>query len=178
MLDINGNATGRSLTTSPNLYCTDCHNSDSAPMSSKSTVGPHGSRWTHLLERQYQENNVPLLGAGTSISPIPYSSGVSGSYALCDKCHDLNNKLNLSGGGSDITFGKHYNHVVSHGISCSVCHTSHGVQGGSNANNNHLVDFDIQIVRAYGSNSIPYVDTARKQCFLVCHGVTHNGTSY
>jgi len=178
MLDSNGNATGRSLTTSPYLYCTDCHNNDSATASNSSPAGPHGSRWTHLLERQYQQNSVPLLGAGALITPIPYSSGISGPYALCDKCHDLNNKLNLSGGGSDIAFGQHYRHVMSHGVSCSVCHASHGVQEGSNSGNKHLVDFDIQVVRAFGTNALPYVDTGRRQCFLTCHGVAHNGMKY
>jgi predicted CXXCH cytochrome family protein len=178
MLDLNGNPSGRLLSTSPYLYCTDCHNNDSAQLSNSSPPGPHGSRWIHLLERQYQENSVPLLGAGGLITPIPYASGVNGPYALCDKCHDLDNRLGLSGAGSDLAFGKHHSHVVNDGISCSVCHASHGVQEGSNTNNKHLVDFDIQIVRAYGANALPYVDTARRQCFLSCHGVAHNGSSY
>jgi hypothetical protein len=33
-------------------------------------------------------------------------------------------------------------------------------------------------VGAYGKNLQPYIDTSRRQCFLTCHGVAHNGNSY
>jgi hypothetical protein len=132
----------------------------------------------HLLERQYQQNLLPPQGAGSSFIGIAYTPGPNGPYALCDKCHDLANKLNLSGTGTDSVFGKHNIHVASVGASCSVCHAAHGVQGGTTTNNRHLVNFDAQIVAAYGTNVEPYVDTARRQCFLVCHGVAHNGRSY
>jgi predicted CXXCH cytochrome family protein len=179
MLDLSGNPTGRSLIGSQYLYCGDCHNNDAARASGGAAPnGPHGSNWTHLLERQYQENALPALGPGTDFASIAFTPGINGPYALCDKCHDLANKLNLIGGGVDTVFGKHQTHVVKDGASCSVCHASHGVQGATVTNNRHLVNFDTQIVAPIGNNPQPYLDTSKRQCFLICHGVSHNGLSY
>jgi predicted CXXCH cytochrome family protein len=179
MLDLMGNPTGRSLLSGAYIDCADCHNNDAARASGGTAPnGPHGSKWTHILERQFQQNSIPPQGAGANFASIPYSPGISSPYALCDKCHDLDNKLSLSGAGTDSAFGKHQIHVVRIGASCSVCHATHGVQGGTMSNNKHLVNFDTQIVAAYGTNPQPYIDTARKRCFLVCHGVTHKGTNY
>ena len=179
MLDLNGNPTGRSLLGSTYIYCADCHNNDAARASAGTAPnGPHGSKWTHVLERQYQENSLPAQGPGSIFANIPYAPGVGNPYAICDKCHDLDRKLNLSGAGTDTAFGKHQSHVVSDGASCSVCHAAHGVQGGTGTNNKHLVNFDTQIVAGYGANPVPYIDTSRRQCFLTCHGVAHKGTSY
>ena len=178
MLDLNGNPTGRSLVASAYIYCTDCHNNDAARASGGTAPnGPHGSKWTHVLERQYEQNSPPP-GPGAKFAGIAYTPGVNSPYALCDKCHDLDNKLNLIGTGQDTVFGKHRNHVVGDGASCSVCHAAHGVQSGTATNNRHLVNFDKQIVGPYGRNPQPYIDTSRRQCFLTCHGVAHNGNSY
>jgi len=178
-LDLNDNPTGRFLVTSAYIYCTDCHNNDAARASGGSAPnGPHGSKWMHLLERQYQQNSLPPQGPGAVFVSIAYTPGVSNPYALCDKCHDLDNKLNLTGTGTDNAFGKHHTHVVSVGASCSVCHAAHGVQGGTATSNKHLVNFDTQIVARYGTNPLPYIDTSRRQCFLTCHGVAHNGSGY
>jgi hypothetical protein len=178
MLDLNDNPTGRSLVTSAYIYCSDCHGNNAARSSGGTAPnGPHGSKWAHVLERQFQENSIPLV-PGTYFTGIGYTPGVNSPYALCDKCHDLDLKLNLSGGGTDSVFGKHQSHVVTDGASCSVCHASHGVQGATTVNNRHLVNFDTQIVARYGTNPLPYIDTSRRQCFLICHGVAHNGTSY
>jgi predicted CXXCH cytochrome family protein len=178
MLDLNGSPTGRSLTTSAYLYCTDCHNNDAAVASGGAAPnGPHGSKWPHVLERQYQENSTPATSGG-AFANIAYTPGINSPYALCDKCHDLDNKLNLRGTGTDAVFGKHQSHVMKDGASCSVCHASHGVQGATVANNRHLINFDTQIVASYGTNLEPYIDTSRRQCFLTCHGVAHNGSSY
>lgn len=179
MLDLNGNPAGRSLITSAYLYCSDCHNNDAARSSGGSAPnGPHGSKWAHLLERQFQENSLPALGPGTNFAGIVYVPSINGPYALCDKCHDLDNKLNLSGGGLDAVFGHHRSHVANDGASCSVCHAAHGVQNGTELNNKHLVDFDTQIVAPSRGNLQPYIDTSHRECFLTCHGVAHNGTSY
>lgn len=179
MLDLAGTPTGRSLQASAYIYCSDCHNSDGARDSGgTSPNGTHGSKWPHLLERSYAENVVPAQGAGGRLTGIPYTSGINGSYALCDKCHDLDGRLNLSGAGTDAVFGKHRSHVVSDGASCSVCHASHGVQSGTASGNAHLVNFDAQIVGPVGTNVKPYIDTSRRQCFLTCHGVPHSGYGY
>jgi len=179
MLDLNGNPTGRSLVASAYIYCSDCHNNDAARASGGTAAnGPHGSKWTHLLERQYQENILPPLGPGTFFPGIAYTPGVSSPYALCDKCHDLDHKLGLIGGGHDTGFGRHRTHVVNDGASCSVCHAAHGVQNGTVTENQHLINFDAQIVGPIGRNPKPYMDVSRRQCYLTCHGVAHNGIGY
>ena len=179
MLDLSGNPTGRSLIGRAYLYCTDCHNNDAARDSGGTAPnGPHGSKWPHLLERQYEENSLPAQGPVANFASIAYTPGVNSPYALCDKCHDLDHKLNLSGAGQDTVFGKHRDHVVRDGASCSVCHAAHGVQGGTATKNRHLMNFDTQIVGPYGRNPQPYIDTARRQCFLTCHGEAHNGSRY
>jgi predicted CXXCH cytochrome family protein len=178
MLDLSDNPTGRSLQTSAYIYCSDCHNNDSArSLGGSNANGPHGSKWTHILERQYQQNAVPAQPGG-DFNPIAYTSGVNNPYALCDKCHDLDNQLGLSGTGPDSIFKEHQVHVVKVGASCSVCHASHGVQGASAINNAHLVNFDTQIVGPVGTNPAPYIDTTARTCNLTCHGQAHNGTSY
>ncbi len=179
MLDLNDNPTGRSLAARAYLYCTDCHNNNAARAAGGTAPnGPHGSKWTHVLERQYQENSLPAQGPGANFPGIAYTPGINSPYALCDKCHDLDNKLNLIGTGQDTVFGKHRNHVVGDGASCSVCHAAHGVQDGTATNNRRLVNFDTGIVGPYGRNPKPYMDAPRRQCFLTCHGVAHNGSRY
>ena len=55
--------------------------------------GPHGSKWTHILERRYEFSQAPTPGQLiTNLFPIPISS-VNGPYALCGKCHDLANQI-------------------------------------------------------------------------------------
>jgi hypothetical protein len=179
VLDLNDNPSGRFLVSSTYIYCGDCHSNDASRASGGNAPnGPHGSKWPHLLERQYQENTLPAQGAGSIFASIGYTPGISSPYALCDKCHDLDFKLNLTGTGTDSAFGKHHTHVVTVGASCSVCHAAHGVQGGTTSNNKHLLNFDKQIVGRLGNNPLPYIDTGRRQCFLTCHGVVHNGSSY
>jgi hypothetical protein len=174
MLDLSGKPTGRLLQGGGlNLYCTDCHNNDSARISGGTGPnGPHGSSYYHLLERQYEYDALPPSTTG----PV-YSSGLTGPYAICDKCHDLDNKL-LSTTGGDTVFGKHNEHVVTDGTSCSTCHASHGVQGGNPINNAHLVDFDTSIVSPDTVTGKFYLDTGARACYLTCHGVAHSPANY
>jgi hypothetical protein len=174
MLDLSGKPTGRLLQGAGlYLYCTDCHNNDSARVSGGTGPnGPHGSSYYHLLERRYEYDAAlsPLTPGAATTGPV-YSSGLSGPYAICDKCHDLDNALLSPSGTADTVFHKHYEHVVTDGTSCSTCHASHGVQGGNPTNNAHLVDFDTNIV---GPNlGKLYLDTGAKGCYLTCHGVPH-----
>jgi len=178
MLDLSGNATGRSLQgTGLYLYCTDCHNNDSARISGGAGPnGPHGSSYYHLLERRYEYDALPVTPGALTAAPA-YSSGLVGPYAMCDKCHDLDHTLLSSSPTTDTVFGKHYEHVVTDGTSCSTCHASHGVQGGNTVNNAHLVDFDKNIVGPDNLGRL-YVDTGARACYLTCHGVVHSPANY
>lgn len=174
MLDLAGNPTGRLLQAGTYIYCTDCHNNNDARSSGgASSNGPHGSNWEHLLERRYQANEIPAGGTGSDFPKITYSPGVAGPYALCDKCHDVNNQI-LTG---DRVFGKHDKHVNGTGASCSTCHAPHGIQGGSATNNKHLINFDLNIVGPNRSGQL-LLDGVARTCSLECHGKNHAATKY
>lgn len=164
---------GRSLTSTSLIYCSDCHNNSSGRNLGTGTgpVGAHGSNNVHILERAYSYNTPPTNPGGT-IGRVTYSVS---AYALCDKCHDVNNSV-----VQDRSFGEHRKHVVEQGVSCSVCHSSHGINGGNGVNNKFLVNFDLSIVAPTNSGVLKYESTAFRngRCYLVCHGVTHNPYDY
>jgi predicted CXXCH cytochrome family protein len=138
------------------VYCTDCHASDSgAGVDPTGARGPHGSTYPTLLERNYETRD------GTVESPA--------AYALCYKCHDRQVLLSPRSG-----FPSHARHVVQDRTPCSACHVAHGVplRAGTPAGN-HLVDFDVSIVRA-GPTGPPRYDPAGRSCALTCHGRTHD----
>lgn len=176
MLDLSGNAVGRSLAAGTYIYCTDCHNNDAPRASGGGAAnGPHGSKYAHILERPYAVNDLPMTPGADFGAGVAYSSGVTGPYALCDKCHNVD-ALVASTGIGDTVFKKHYRHVVQVGASCSTCHSSHGVQGGTTASNGHLVDFDTAMVGPDGQNRLS-IDSTARTCNLTCHGVVHDGTT-
>ncbi|MHC4282339.1 MAG: cytochrome c3 family protein [Planctomycetota bacterium] len=78
------------------IYCTSCHNSDSAT----GTKGPHGSNYPNLLAYQYETSDFTQEGEF--------------SYELCYKCHSRNSILN------DESFSKHSKHLIEE-IPCSAC---------------------------------------------------------
>jgi len=172
-LDLNGNPSGRSLAAGTYLNCSDCHNNDNArALGGAAANGPHGSRYEHILERRYELEPVPAT-PGASTLGVSYAPGLSVAYALCDKCHDVDNAL-LS---SDTVFGRHQMHVVGQRASCATRHAPHGVQGGNPHFNAHLLNPDIRIV---GPNQfgVLRVDTAARTCSLACHGKDHSNTAY
>jgi predicted CXXCH cytochrome family protein len=175
MLDVNGNVTTRSLATG-NIYCSDCHNSDQNRSDGGAGVnGPHFSSWQHLLERRY-DTNLPAANPGDPVGTVVYISGKLGSYAMCDKCHDVDGKL-VNGG--DTVFGLHNRHVVLDGLACSSCHSGHGIQGSDSTHHGNLVDPDTAIVRPVpGSTGDTYINTTSRTCNLVCHGHTHTDKTY
>jgi hypothetical protein len=107
---------------------------------------------------------------------VPYSSGLNGPYALCDKCHDVDGSILM-----DVSF-PHKLHVVQQGASCATCHSSHGVPGGTTVNNKSLVNFDLRIVGPTQATTQPVpnpqFDSVNRTCSLTCHGFDHQGTSY
>ncbi len=167
MLNLDGTTQGRPM--GLRTFCTDCHNSDDdREFGGTGANGPHGSRWTHILERRYEFSQAPAPGQLiTNLFPNPDLS-VNGPYALCGKCHDLPNQIM-----KNTSFLQHYDHINT-GFSCSVCHTAHGM-GGTNGNisGERLVNFDVNVVAPNGSYPISYTRSANT-CTLTCHGTAHN----
>jgi predicted CXXCH cytochrome family protein len=167
MLNLDGVTQGRAMGTQ--ILCTDCHNSDDNRESGGSGAnGPHGSRWTHILERRYEFSQATSPGQAISnLFPNPDLS-VNGPYALCAKCHDLPNQVSKN------TSWTHHSTHINLGVSCSVCHIAHGMGAASGTiSGERLVNFDVNVVASNGGLPISY-NRGPNTCVLVCHMVAHN----
>jgi hypothetical protein len=179
MLNLEGHTQGRPITN--RILCTDCHNSDdNREFGGTGPNGPHGSQFSHILERRYEFSQVapglpPAAGPGSTITnllPPIADPGAGGPYSLCAKCHDLNSIL------SNASFSKHALHVNA-GFSCSVCHTAHGMgANSSNVTGERMVNFDLKVVAenatsAYFRSPISY-NRGTNTCTLTCHNYSHN----
>ncbi|HTT66171.1 MAG TPA: cytochrome c3 family protein [Bryobacteraceae bacterium] len=168
MLNLDGATQGRAM--GVRILCTDCHNSDdNREFGGAGPNGPHGSKFTHILERRYEASQAPRPGAPiVNAFPNPDLS-VAGPYALCAKCHDL--KLVLA----NTSFTEHARHI-NDGFSCSACHTAHGLGSFSpTISGERLVNFDANVVAPNGPAPISY-NRAKNTCNLVCHGQAHGST--
>jgi hypothetical protein len=168
MWKIDSTVRGRPM--SSRILCTDCHNNDNArEFGGTGPNGPHGSKYDHILERQYLMNQVGTGAVpGTvivNLNPHPIlDSAPASPYALCAKCHDLN-YIN-----SSASWSEHRGHIQQ-GFSCSVCHSAHGVQPGtSGVTGRALVSFDMNVV---GNNNNLPVSYDGSRCTLVCHTQAH-----
>lgn len=167
MSQLNGTSQGRQMGTQ--IFCTDCHNSDdNREFGGTGPNGPHGSKWTHLLERRYEFSQAPGPGQRiTNLYPNPDLT-VNGPYAMCGKCHDLPGNII-----KNTSWAQHALHINA-GFSCSACHTAHGLAGrNGNVSGDRLVDFDLNVVAPNAGTPISYNGNTAT-CALVCHGVAHN----
>jgi hypothetical protein len=179
MWNLDGHTQGRAMTSL--ILCTDCHNSDdNREFGGAGPNGPHGSQFSHILERHYEFSQVapglpPAAGPGSTITnllPPIADPSAGGPYSLCAKCHDLTNIL------SNASFSKHAVHINA-GFSCSVCHTAHGMgPNSSNVTGERMVNFDLKVVAENESSGffrapISY-NRATNTCTLTCHNYSHN----
>ncbi|MGE5736240.1 MAG: cytochrome c3 family protein [Acidobacteriota bacterium] len=170
------------------IFCSDCHNSDDNRESGgPGPNGPHGSVYGHIMERRYEFSKVapgtsfPLTGPGspiqnTFVNPsLAADSANPGPYALCAKCHDLSKVLqDLSFRPASSGKGGHFTHISDYGVSCSVCHTAHGMGSlTANVTGERMVNFDVNVVAPNGASPISYNHTTNT-CVLACHSYYHN----
>lgn len=166
MLNVDGITAGRSM--GARILCTDCHNSDdNREFGGAGASGPHGSKFTHILERRYEFSQAVAPGQTISnLFPNP-DLGPNGPYALCAKCHNLATIL------TNTSFTEHARHI-NDGFSCSTCHTAHGMGGQSaTISGERLVNFDASVVAQKDAVTAITYNHATNTCALTCHGHTH-----
>lgn len=167
MLNLDGATQGRAMGTQ--IFCTDCHNADdNREFGGAGPNGPHGSKWSHILERRYEFSQAATPGQLiTNLFPNPDTS-VNGPYGLCAKCHDLPNQI-----VKNTSWNQHSSHINA-GFTCSTCHTAHGMGAASGTiTGERMVDFDVNVVAPNGALPISYNRSANT-CVMVCHQVAHN----
>ena len=151
------------------VYCTDCHASDESP-----AAGGRRTRAARL--------HLPSRSSSAPTTTTDFTVEGPSAYALCYKCHDREILFSAASGfTTDGGVALHLTHVRGEAAPCSACHDAHGVsaQLGNATGNAHLIDFDVNIVKA-GSGAIrQYVSqgAAGGSCNLTCHTRPHDGSN-
>lgn len=146
------------MTVASQIYCIDCHRSESG----FGAEGPHGSIHRYLLAGRYETSDfTPESGS---------------SYELCYRCHSRNSIL-----GNE-SFPAHREHLDNE-VPCSACHDPHGISAsqGTRLNNSHLINFDVAIVQpdpTTGRRVFEDLGVYHGQCYLSCHGRPHSPAEY
>jgi predicted CXXCH cytochrome family protein len=140
------------------MKCSDCHTNDDP----NGPRGPHGSNYRFLLSGNYD----------TDI----YADESPFAYQFCYSCHDRSSILNNE------SFPLHREHIVGdplrgiRGTSCYTCHAAH-----SSRNNPYLIRFNRDAVspsRKTGRLDFSVTGSGSGQCYLTCHGHSHEPGSY
>jgi len=182
------NLNGRALKTSGSfLQCADCHNGENPSNDGgDGPNGPHISSNVHILERPYAMNGIPDPGQPVR-SLIVTLDPRTGTFAMCEKCHDLSGLLGDGSkvGPKDSIFKHHGTHVLNMGISCAVCHAPHGIDNGTAQFNAQLINLDTQLTSEDQGTHRWYIDTVSRTCYVTCHfsndhgaPVVHSGVSF
>ncbi|MDR3762540.1 MAG: cytochrome c3 family protein [Acidobacteriota bacterium] len=171
LLNLDGQTVGRVM--NQRILCTDCHNSDdNREFGGSGPNGPHGSKYTHILERRYEFSQIASGAAPGStivnLLPAVTDPAAGGPYSLCAKCHDLGNVM------LDASFSKHSMHIKA-GFSCSACHTAHGTATSGSISGDRLINFDLNVVGVndVSKAAISYT-SGTNNCTLKCHNYNHN----
>ena len=140
------------------MNCSDCHRSEDP----NGPRGPHGSMYKFMLSGNYS------IDARADESPL--------AYQFCYSCHDRSSIM------SNESFPLHREHIVGDpfkgiaGTSCYTCHASH-----SSERNPYLIRFNREAVsEVQPGNLMEYRSLGNKsgECYLVCHGKSHNPARY
>lgn len=174
----NTDNTNRPMGAGRYIYCSDCHSSNQARgFGGTAPNGPHGSTNAHLLERNYAVNTLAAgQSAGGSLVQLPHppAYGPTGTYALCEKCHKISSTDGTCAVGTSPLH--QYHATQDFGMSCSTCHSPHGVNNGT-ANNQGMVNFDMNLVARNTSSTYTVPTMVRSgnsaTCYLRCHGIIH-----
>lgn len=145
------------------IYCSDCHNNDTAQPTVPASGGPHGSSVQFILAADYR--------TGDDVGESPQA------YALCYKCHNRTSIL------ADESFKKHNFHVATKRAPCSICHDAHGIDytQGNSVNNAALINFDTKYVSPDSvSGKLQFTSSGGHsgECYLRCHGIDHSPKTY
>jgi predicted CXXCH cytochrome family protein len=118
-----------------------------------------------MLERSNVLEPPPATPGGNS-SGVSYTLS---NYALCDKCHDVQNSVL-----ADRSFRRHSLHVQQQRAACSTCHDPHASSSAM------LVNFDRSVVGPNRNGILQFTRTGAGHgtCSLQCHGANHNNLSY
>ena len=134
------------------MTCGDCHNNDQGPGArGVGPRGPHGSRFSPLLER--------------NLTQVDFQPESTYTYDLCYKCHNQ---------GAVLADKLHSQHVRDAKTACSTCHDAHGVESQA-----HLINFNTIYVTPFnGQLKYTSVGIGGGNCTLTCHGKSHDRLRY